>query len=167
MFKFVGSVCILFSAVRLGAIKSQTLRTRIRYLKLLEHLLILLLGEVQFSLRPLSEIFETLGKQEGGEGFAVAAQEMSLRDGRSAKECFHSAIESAYPFLETEDKNVLLSLGEGLGICDCATQCRIIESVTAAITEQRKRTEEFAFKTIKLYRGLSIAGGFFLILLFL
>ena len=114
---------------------------------------------------PFPKIFERLGNQSGGEGFALAAREMNLRDGRSANSCFCTAIQSAYPLLTQEEKTVLLSLGEGLGTCDHNTQCRLIESVIRELAVKRKLAEEFAAKNGKLYRGLGITGGLFLILL--
>ncbi|MBE7042769.1 MAG: hypothetical protein E7399_04655 [Ruminococcaceae bacterium] len=165
MFKLIGSCLILFAALKLGILQSHKLSMRVRCLEQLEHLLTRFLGEVQFGLRPLPQIFEKLGSQPGGEGFFLAAQEMSLKDGRTAKSCFCSAIETSYPLLHQEDKEPVLSLGEGLGTCDHDTQCRLIESAIKELSEKRRLAEEYAAKNGKLYQGLGITGGLFLILI--
>ena len=165
MLKLLGTVFILFASLQLGLAKSRKLHARVQCLDRLDSLLVQFLGEIRFGLRPLPEIFEKLGNQPDGEGFALAAKEINLRDGRSAKECFFFAIENSYPLLTNEDKLVLLSLGEGLGACDNATQCRLIESVIEELAVKRRAAQEFAMKNGRLYQGLGITGGLFLILL--
>ncbi len=165
MLKLIGALFILFSALQLGLFQSRRLHQRVQCLGQLNHLLYQFLGEVQFGLRPLPEIFERLGNQSGGEGFALTAQEMKLRDGRSARSCFHLAINASYPLLNQEDKEALLSLGEGLGACDNTTQCRLIESVIRQLEVRQQDAREFAVKNGRLYQGLGLTGGLFLILL--
>lgn len=165
MLKLIGAFFILFSALQLGLLKSRRLHQRVQCLEQLKGLLNQFLGEVQFGLRPLPDIFERLGNQPGGEGFALTAQEMKLRDGRSAGNCFYSAIEASYPLLSQEDKETLLALGEGLGACDNATQCRLIESVIRQLEVRQQSAREFAVKNGRLYQGLGLTGGLFFILL--
>ncbi len=167
MLKFIGALFILFSAFQLGLYQSRRLYKTVQCLEQLKGLLTQFLGEVQFGLRPLPQIFERLGNHPGGEGFALAAHQMNLRDGRSAKSCFCSAIEASYPLLHSEDKETLLSLGEGLGACDHHTQCRLIESVICELEARQQTAREFAAKNGKLYQGLGLTGGLFLILLLL
>lgn len=167
MHKLIASALVLVASFQIGLGQSRKLTQRVQCLEQLEHLLILFLGQVKFGLRPLGEIFESLGKEDGGEVFLFAFQEMERRDGRSARDCFCSAVNTAYPLLTKEDTAVLLSLGEGLGVSDNQTQCRLIESVMAELTARRKQAQEYAAKNSKLYQGLSITGGLFLILLFL
>ncbi len=165
MLRLIGAFFILFSALQLGLLKSRRLHQRVQCLEQLMGLLNQFLGEVQFGLRPLPDIFERLGKQSGGEGFALTAQEMKLRDGRSARSCFHSAINASYPLLSQEDKETLLALGEGLGACDNSTQCRLIESVIRRLEVRQQSAREFAVKNGRLYQGLGLTGGLFFILL--
>lgn len=165
MLKFIGSLLILLATFQLGVSQSRKLHLRVQCLEQLEGLLTQFLGEVQFGLRPLPQIFERLGNQAGGEGFALTAQEMMLRDGRSAKQCFCDSIKKCYPLLNQEDKETLLALGDGLGACDNHTQCRLIESVIRQLEGRQKTAREFALKNGKLYQGLGLTGGLFLILL--
>ena len=165
MTKLFGSLLILGSALALGFSKSKQLYLRVHHLEQIKRLLIQFSGEVRFGLRPLSETFRRLGTHPGGEVFSLTADSLDLRDGRTAEECFCDAVTESYPFLSNQDKELLCTLGEGLGICDHETQWRIIESVIHNFELREQHAKEIARKNGKLYRGLGLAGGLFLILL--
>ena len=167
MIKLLGCAMVLFSCMQIAAGNCKKLRDRVRCLDRIESLLTVFSGEVRYGMRPLPELFERLGRLEGGLGFARAAQEMSLRDGRGAGDCFCSGFQEAYSVLTEEDLSVLLTLGEGLGACDGETQCRRIESVRERLQVQQKIAQDTAAKNTKLYQGLGLLGGLFLILLLL
>ena len=156
---------MLGAALALGFFQSKQLYLRVRCLEQIRGLLVQFSGEVRFSLRPLSETFRRLGTHPGGEAFSLTADLLDLRDGRSAEECFQESVKKSYPFLLSQDKELLCTLGEGLGICDHDTQWRMIESVIHNFEIREQFAKESAQKNSKLYRGLGLAGGLFLILL--
>lgn len=165
MIKLLGCALILFACVRIAACFCRGLKERVQCLDQLDRLLTVFSGEVRYGLRPLPQVFESLGGQAGGEGFARAAEQMNRRDGRSARDCFYAGAQGAYPALTEEDAAILLALGDGLGTCDGDTQCRQIEAVRERLALQRQTAREAAVKNTRLYQGLGLLGGLFLILL--
>lgn len=167
MIKLLGCVMILFACLGIASGGCKRLKERVQTLERLEDLLAVFSGEVRYGMRPLPQLFERLGRMEGGAGFAAASREMELRDGRGAGECFCAGMKEGYPDLPGEDLCVLLTLGEGLGVCDGETQCRQIDAVRERLGVQCEKARETAMKNTRLYQGLGLLGGLFFILLLL
>ncbi len=165
--KWISCGLIFLACLALASEGCGALRRRERCLTELDGLLTAFLGEIRFGMQPLPVLLERMGERPSGGGFQAAAKELAKRDGRSAGECFRAGVGGSYPELTNEDRQVLLALGEGLGNCDRETQCRQIEAVQDRLRTQQLAARERRAKNTRLYWGLGILGGLFLVLLFM
>lgn len=173
VFKWMGSLIVLFAAGGFGIWSAMQWRERLRLLEKLRQMIYFLKGEITYSHAPLAEGLERVGRRDPGplgRLFTAAAQGICRQEGESFQEIWRretgelSSPQERLP-LTKEDLEQLAGLGEHLGYLDVDMQERTLklylEQLDLSIDYLRANQRE----KCRLYASLGIMGGMFLVIM--
>lgn len=171
-FKWTGGLLILFAGSGMGVWLAWGYRKRLQTLETLRRMVYCLKGEIIYSHAPLEEAFERIGRREKGvlgELFIQAAEKIGSHSGETFGNIWEQTIGEMEKngkclFLEKEDKEKLLSLGEQLGYLDTQMQERTLllylEQLELSISRLRGEIRE----KCRLSTALGVMGSLFLVI---
>lgn len=169
--KIIGMASILISTTKVGFIYASFFNKRTQQLRQWQVALNILAAEITYGQTPLAIACKRISKQTAypiANFFTIFAEEILLGKDNVAK-LFAQSLQRTWKqtALSTEEYNVLLQLGESLGLHDPGSQEKQItltrehlQAITeTAIIEQQKNE--------KVFRTLGVLGGILLVVLLL
>jgi len=155
---------IIYSAIFLtssiiGVVKSRKYADRVNELRELKNALNIFKAKINFTYEPIPEIFNQISENINSNIsriFKMASYNMNFK---SAGEAWNSAIEGEILNINTEDKNILKTLGKLLGKTDLKGQINQIDLTSSFLDNQIKKAEFERQKNEKLYRSLGMILG--------
>lgn len=172
MLKTVGIICIITAGTGLGFSRSFALTEREKNLKMILRMVILLKGEIRYGNSSLHDSFAMAAEKMPGK-FGEFLKETSvrmtnspgLRFGQIFRQCALEKLQ--HLFLEKEEEEALLSLGEHLGYLDLSMQLKQLELFEKDLGFWIGNLQTDIQEKKKLYQSLGIMGGILLAVLFL
>lgn len=170
MLKILGSILVMLCSAGLGAAGSMDLKRHCMELRFLKQAVYMLRGEIKYSRAPLPEAFGALSERLPAplsEFFAHLAEELSRMEGQNLGEVWRQEIGRSLKggCLKKEEKQKLQNLGESLGYLDLEMQLSTIDLYLEQLDEDMILAKEEIRTKQKLYQGMGIAGGIFLVIL--
>lgn len=170
--KWIGMALVFISCSGIGIMYSMIYKQRVEELLEWKKGITLLKSEIEFSLTPLSEAFETIGKRLEGEikkvfvALSLLLKEnphyaMDKIDDKIIKGLFSEAC------LNEKDTQKLMSFIKNLGLKDKESQMNHLSLHIKNIeqdVETAKRDEE---KNNKLFKTLGVLSGIFIVVIFI
>lgn len=165
-------LCIMLASCLLGNLSAGKLRRRCEFLRELEQVLMILEKEMLHHKVAMADAFRKTGRRcrtQWSALFALAADEMELRDGRTFEEIWKDCLYRCLPsdLLSAEAREAVETLSAVFGNSDSLSQKLLMESAAEQIHELQKREEKIYQEKGGLYRKLSAASGVFIILILL
>ncbi|GMQ57770.1 hypothetical protein AN1V17_21650 [Vallitalea sediminicola] len=170
--KILGATLILISSSLIGLYYSKSYMRRSNDLRTLKKALILLRGEINYSLSPMPEALEDISKRfdhEIADFFRSIAEELKLNSGKTLTEVWKKKAEEILKktYLSPVDIKNIMIFSENIGYLDKEMQNNNINLLLEQIGEEIKVTMENDTKYNKLYRSLGVLGGILVIVLFI
>ncbi|GKX31919.1 hypothetical protein SH1V18_43990 [Vallitalea longa] len=170
--KILGATLILMSSSLIGFYYSKSYIRRSEDLRTFKKALILLRGEINYSLSPMPEALEDISKRfdhEISDFFRSIAEELKLNLGKSLTEVWKKKAEEILKrtYLNPIDIKNIMIFSENIGYLDKEMQTNNINLLLEQINEEIKTSIENDNKYNKLYRSLGVLGGILVIVLFI
>ncbi len=169
MLKLIGALLIIsatglagWSVAREYARRPVELKQFITALQMLE-------TEIIYAATPLPEAFGKIAEQlepQAASFFRQAAGELASRQGCSAREAWHRALDSyaARSALARGDLSILRGLGGNIGISDRDDQVKHLRLAAEQLKAACAAAESLADKNVKLWHYLGLLGGLLVVL---
>lgn len=170
MFKLMGSVCVMAGALCWGFGATRELSRRVETLEDLREGLCELDRELTFRLAALPEVLERLGKERpgaAGEFFQTAFRNWQKAPENGLYQGWRRAMTQCLPLLRSEERQVLLEVGQVLGRYDAQTQSKALARAARRLEGYRQTAREEARRLGRVYATLAVAGGAALVLVLL
>ena len=126
--------------------------------------------DISFLRLPLHEAFERISKNQSGtvkKIYSFLSNE--LKEGRSTSvgALFRTAVEKYSSELEVSEntKNVLLDFCNCIGHMNAENEIANIKACYVKLKYYEDEARQIAGKTVKMYRGLGLLGGIFIVLI--
>lgn len=170
MTHLLGAILIAAASSALGLAYVNTAQRRLRALRSAEGLLKTVAGELSARLTPLPELFSRLEQSCDGPA-AVFAAELNKRLNQLGERPFyvlwHESVETAFPMLSGEERELLSALGRCLGRYELERQLKelslSLDQLSAAITRCSAALPERK----RMGLGLAWTGGALLVIVLL
>lgn len=169
MIRMTGALLLLLGGLALGLLPVRELSRRCNALRAWEDALLLLRGELSFSLPAMPQLLETLrlkALSPAGETFARVREGLGELGERSFDQIWTQAV-TQYGGLRGEDLAPLLRLGETLGRYDREDRDRAIEAVRDQLSRREAHCREELKNKGRAYSALGLSLGAFLIIFYL
>lgn len=150
---------IFLTSSIIGVVKSRKYVERVNELREFKNALNIFKSKINFTYEPIPEIFDQISQNMNtniGGIFKSASYNMNFK---SAGEAWNSAIETDVLNINSEDKNILKTLGKLLGKTDLKGQVNQIDLTSSFLDNQIKKAEFERQKNEKLYRSLGMILG--------
>lgn len=161
--KMVGIIFIVSASTLIGFSYSARLEQRLKDLRSLRLALGTLEREMVFLSNPLPHALHSAARVGGSisQIFKDCGDLLTSKKGYCAFEAWNESIEKNWfnTHLQSEDKEILLSLGNNLGTYDIQNQTESIKMITSQLEVQEKNAEEEIKKSSKMYKSLGVLGG--------
>lgn len=166
----LGSTLVLISSSLLGFYYSKSYKRRTDDLRTLKKALILLRGEINYSLSPMPEALEDISTRfdhEIADFFKSIAEELNLNLGKTLTEVWKKNAEEILKrtYLSQLDIKNIMMFSENIGYLDKEMQNNNINLLLEQIDEEIKLSMENDTKYNRLYRSLGVLGGILVIVL--
>ncbi|MDO5424469.1 MAG: stage III sporulation protein AB [Eubacteriales bacterium] len=170
MLKMAGLLFLFLGCTGAGLAVSASLGERVRLLEEMKHMLKLLAGEIRHGHASLPEAFFQTGKRckPPFSGFLrEAARMMEESSGMGLAEIVRTAGERELKAsaLKPDDREILLELGERLGVLDVESQLGILELSWEQAGRQADAAREAYRQKSRVARYLGVLSGLFLVVL--
>ncbi len=167
--KLIGSILVVVATTLIGEYYANGYKMRIKYLMEMHRLLQMLYSEVEFSRGVLEEAL--LQMERGvGNGYKQFLRELSkglsVGNGKSLEEHWKEAVYEYLhiPYLEKEDYEFFLSIGEALGYLDYEMERRTIAMYIERLQKKIDMLEKEVSNKCKLYHTLGVTIGCMVVL---
>ena len=170
--KCIGGAMTLVSASLLGFYLSQAIAFRLDDLKQLKKILVVLRGEIKYSISTLPDALESISTRTNNQYrafFTFLSKELKKFDGNNFQSIWEKAIEEHLndTYLNKKDIEKLKQLGETLGFLDKEMQLNSINLYLEQLGEEIKVSIEDSKQNQKLYKNIGVLGGLLLIIIFI
>lgn len=156
---------IVFASVQIGRVIASRYTNRYQELKECKVALSMLQNQMEYTMKPVSEIFQEIGKKVK-HPIAMLFQKAALYMGEnSAAQAWEHSIEEVGTNLSKEDKAILKDLGNVLGKTDLEGQVKGMQLVQAFLDNQIQDALVEQKKNGKLYKTLGVVGGITIVIL--
>ncbi|OQB14170.1 MAG: stage III sporulation protein SpoAB [Firmicutes bacterium ADurb.Bin193] len=171
LIKLIGCAIIIACTAKIGFDEAGKFTKRVREIRELQGALIALKGEISFCRTPLAQALIKTGQRLSypvSELFKKAGTALNS-GGITAKDAWDDALFSIDKklSLKSEEIYILSSFGSLLGTGDAAGQIENIELAASKLIMCERNATEDERKFVRLYRGLGVACGVFISILFL
>lgn len=170
MLKLLGAVFVLIASSSAGFRIAKRYADRPRQIRALQQSLAILETEIVYGSRPLAEVMLHIAEREPppvGKLFHECGTRLRALDGKSAYECWKTAIEAIWEqtAMRQPEREILFHFGQTLGISDRQDQLQHIRMAMAHLKaeEQHARDEQARYE--KMCKSLGILGGVLLVIL--
>lgn len=170
MLKWMGSLCVMAGALCWGLGAARELGRRVETLEGLREGLSDLDRELTFRLAPLPALLEQLGKEKtgaAGDFFRTAFLQWQKDPEGGLHQSWRLAMTKCLSLLRSEERQVLLEVGQTLGRYDAQTQSKALARAVRRLEGYRQAAREEAQRLGRVYATLAIAGGAALVLVLL
>lgn len=167
--KVLGGVLIVLSSYLIGLWWANTLKNRVEDIRGFLQALKELQNEISFYSNILSEAFLKISNNANHRISNILKDMSKNLKTKSSNIAWREAMKANYKntYLESEDINIILSLGNLLGVSDVKGQICNIKNVVAKLQNQEKKAQEIRQKNEALFKNLSILLGATIIILLL
>ena len=163
MIKIIGAMMIVCGTAAWGIGSVIKMRNRVITLRALIESLDIMRDEICINLTPLPKVMELTGKaapRPVNQFYKNVAAKTAEIPQQGFFGIWMSALdESTLLTMGSDERDVLIRLGSGLGKYDCASQGRIIESAKKSLERIEDRAEKERTANSKLHAFLGIAAG--------
>lgn len=169
LIRLVGALLLLLGGLALGLTAARELSQRVKVLNAWADALLLLEGELAFTLPPMPQLLETLREKAlppAGEALGQVLTGLEKLGEKSFAQIWAQAL-TAHSGLEGEDLAPLLRLGEALGRYDREEQGRAIEAARSRLLHREAEGREELSRKGRAYGALGLTLGAFLMILLL
>lgn len=169
MIRLLGAALLLLGGLALGLTPVFELSRRARVLRAWGEALLLLEGELSFSLPAMPELLETLrvkASPPAGETFGQVGKGLTQLGEKPFSQIWTQAVTN-HAGLQGEDLVTLQGLGEALGRYDRAERCRMLTSVRERLSRREEECRAELGSKGRAYGMLGLALGAFVIILLL
>lgn len=169
IFKYIFLILIFIGCTSIGYYYSAKFKNRVIELKEFKSSLNIMKSKIQFTYKPLVEIFEEISKIAKS-AISDMFREASLNvKNINAKEAWNLAIEDTKDLssFNSEDINLIKSVGNMLGKTDVNGQVSNLELSIGFIDSQIQKAEEECRKSEKLYKSLGSIAGLAIVIILL
>ena len=157
--KFFILSLIFISSTYIGIVISKKYTNRVVELKELKNALTIFSTQIKFTYEPIPNIFLQLSEKiqsNIGKIFQKASENM---DKNTAGIAWKEAVENSYTNINKEDKEIIKSLSNLLGVVDLEGQIKEIELVDNFLNIQIEKAEQEKKKNEKMYKTLGVTIG--------
>jgi stage III sporulation protein AB len=163
-FKVIGIIVTVSASTLIGLYFSKALVFRLEDMKQLKKILVMLRGEVKYSLSPLPDALEEISNRSHTpfkEFLSCVARELKKFNGHNLQQIWNQAVEEKLKetYLKKEDLTKLKQLGETLGYLDKEMQLNTIDMYLEQLNEEIKYSVDHNSQSEKLYKNLGVLGG--------
>lgn len=167
--KIIGIITVFLCSVLMGQCVSRSYKNHLHDMQVLNKIMIMLNGEIRYTMTPLPEAFLSIGEKEStvfGVWLLRLAKALETLDGRN----FQSVWQEELVFLEKnsnlkkEDIRLLATLGTSLGYLDKEMQMNAIALFKEQLEGRIKEGEISLKDKQKLVSTLGVLGGIFFII---
>jgi len=170
--KIIGMILVFISSVGIGFSLGYMYKRRITELVEWKKSMINLKNEINFSLTPLPEAFETVGKRFDnyiGKFLLSLSNILSENSGMSMTKLKDEELKELLKdtCLNEKDINNIIEFVKTLGLNDKESQLSTINLHIETIQEEIKNAKKDEEKNSKLFRTLGVLAGIFIIVIFI
>ena len=169
MRKLIGAAVILLACFLSAQLRLRTKKERIACLRALETSLAELRGELAEHRRSLGEVFRFLSQKSDHEKvktfYETLCSDLNMLGERGFSEIWRSASEKCFRLQGDEAVDALFPLGSCLGGSEMERQCAALETAVRRIAAEAQAQNEKLKEERKLYFGLSLSAGAFLVIM--
>lgn len=167
--KWIGLLLITAAGAGLGWCASRQMTRRVADLGSIQHLMEVLLRQMTYTTRPVSQLWQQLAADEGPKRCFLVVQTAAYLSRYPFAEAFRQAVEDAVGEgrLQAEEQQVLLSFSREWGQYDMERQTAQIRDCIRQLSHLRQEAAEQAKAKGKIYQVAGVAGGMALALLLL
>lgn len=167
MLKLAGIIILMFGCIGLGIDKVSEEKRRIRELREIRNIVVRIQNEMVYGKRTLPEICIILSRnviEPYSSAFLQVFQRLEENDGIILENIWKEQLKSCMKDmpLEEDEKNILISLPEHLGIMDSAMQAADIGQSLDMLTSHITKTETEYENKAKVIMSVSVMAGLFL-----
>lgn len=167
MLKLAGIIILMFGCVGLGIDKVSEEKRRIRELREIRNMVVRIQSEMVYGKRTLPEICIILSRsaiEPYSSAFLQVFRRLEENDGTILENIWKEQLKSCMKDmpLEEEEKNILISLPEHIGIMDSAMQAADIGQSLDMLTSHIVKTETEYENKAKVIMSVSVMAGLFL-----
>lgn len=161
--KIIGFLFVVGASTLIGFKMAGSLEARLRDIRNLQLALGVLEKEMTFLGNSLPRALLATVKIEGNtaEIFKECGKMLQSRLGYCVSDAWKMSVEKHVKntFLDNEDKEILLSIGLGLGQYDSESQSKSIRLICSQLEMQEKKAQEQIVKSSKMYKNLGVLAG--------
>lgn len=170
--ELIGSALILVSSTLIGTYYSQLYKRRTSDLCALKKALIILRGEINYSLSPMPDALDNVSRRFDHEisvFFKSVSEELKKNSGKTLTEVWKKKAEEELnkTFLNKTDIYNVMSFSENLGYLDKEMQNNNINLLIDQVNQEIKASVNNDNKYSKLYRSLGVLGGILVVVIFM
>ncbi|MDE5866755.1 MAG: stage III sporulation protein AB [Lachnospiraceae bacterium] len=169
MLKLAGIIMLMFGCIGLGINKVSEEKRRIRELREIRNIVVRIQNEMAYGKRTLPEICLILGRNSTepySDAFMNIFQRLEENDGTVLDNIWKEQLKNCMEDmpLGEEEKNILISLPEHMGIMDGAMQAADIGQSLDMLTGHIVKTETEYENKAKVIMSVSVMAGLFLVI---
>lgn len=161
--KMVGFIFVVCSSSLIGFKMACSLEGRLRDIRNLKLALGILEKEMTFLGNSLPRALSATAKVEENvvKIFIECGEMLESRQGYCVSDAWKTSVEKHVrnTFLDKEDKEILLSIGSGLGQYDIESQSKSIDLICVQLEMQERKAQEQITKSSKMYKNLGVLAG--------
>ncbi len=162
--RFLGGIMVATGALWWGMCEAKKLRDRVEFLKAVSSGLVRTKTQIEFGRFDIGYIFKKFNIDKDRGLFKMCSENI-LQMG--IKNAWESAVNHSCDdgFLKKDDKNVVLQLGNSLGMSDVEGQKNNIDMVVAELEKSILTAEDENMRLGKVYRGCGVLLGVFIMII--
>lgn len=169
MLKLAGIIILMFGCIGLGIDKVSEEKRRISQLREIRNIVVRIQNEMIYGKRTLPEICIILSRsaiEPYSSAFLEVFRRLEENDGTILENIWKEQLKSCMKDmpLEEEEKNILISLPEHMGIMDGAMQAADIGQSLDMLTGHIAKTETEYENKAKVIMSVSVMAGLFLVI---
>lgn len=162
--KFIGGVMVATGAIWWGMCEAGKLRDRVEFLKAVLLGLVRAKTQIEFGKFDIGYIFKKLNITKDRGLFKMCSENIAEK---GIKTAWETAVENVCGdgLIKDDDKNIILQLGNSLGMSDVSGQINNVDMVVAELEKSILIAEEENIRLGKVYRGCGILSGLFIMII--
>lgn len=169
MLKLAGIIMLMFGCIGLGIDKVSEEKRRICQLREIRNMVVRIQNEMVYGKRTLPEICIILSRnaiEPYSSAFLQIFRQLEENDGTMLENIWKEQLKNCMKDmpLEEEEKNILISLPEHMGIMDSAIQAADIGQSLDMLTDHIAKTETEYENKAKVIMSVSVMAGLFLVI---
>ncbi|PKR78966.1 stage III sporulation protein AB [Halalkalibacillus sediminis] len=169
--KWIGAILILFTCTWVGIDIARNYSRRPRQIKELLHALQIMEAEMVYGQEPIRQVFIQLSKQLGPPiAFIFYDLSEHMRTSHESLEVLWERVLNEkwkYTSMKSNEKEVLLHLGQSLGVHDLEHQRKQIHLAHIHLSGELDDANQDDKRFSKLFRALGVLSGLLLMLIFI